>query len=112
MKLPIIILCVIFLIFGIGTNNLATSRNISKKERKESYEACIRLRKKAPNLNLNCENLLDDTDEFEEKDENENVEIKTLIIGENSTRKVNKSEEIKLRNLIQKLSNGNKIRKD
>ena len=51
-------------------------------------------------------------EEDEERGENDNSEIKTLFIDENNTRKVNKSEEIKLRNLIQKLSNGNKLRKD
>ena len=35
-----------------------------------------------------------------------------LIIRESNTRKVNKSEEIKLRDLIKKLSNDNKQRKD
>ena len=112
MKFSIIIICVIYLIFGIGSYNLSASKKILKKERKESYEACIRLKNKAPNLNLKCEHLLEDLDENEEKDENENTEIKTLFLDENNTRKVNKSEEIKLRNLIQKLSNGNKLRQD
>ena len=111
MKLPIILLCIIFLIFGIGSHNLRTTEDLLK-ERKESYDACIRLRNKAPNLDLKCEHLLDDMEEDEERGENDNSEIKTLFIDENNTRKVNKREEIKLRNLIQKLSNGNKLRKD
>ena len=57
--------------------------------------------------------MLDHRNSYQEndkKDEIDNTEIKTLIIGD--TRKVNKSEEIKLRNLIKKLTDGNKLRKD
>ena len=38
--------------------------------------------------------------------------VKFLSINVASTRKVNKSEEIKLRNLIKKLTSENKLRKD
>ena len=58
------------------------------EERKESYEACVRIRNKAPNLNLKCEDLLEGIVSNEE------------------------NEQIKLRKLIQKLSNGNNLRKD
>ena len=108
MKLTIIIISLIYLIFGFGSHNLKASEALLKKERMESYEPCIRLRKKAPNLNLKCEHLLDDMKENEVKDENNNSQIKILMLDENNIRKVNKSEEIKLRKLIQNLSNGNK----
>ena len=112
MKFPIIPLLLIFIIFEIVNNSFSSSNNIKNEEIKESYEACVRIRSKAPNLNLKCEDLLEDISTNEQKEENNNKEIKTLIINENNTRKVNKSEEIKLRKLIQKLSKGNKIRKD
>ena len=115
MKFLLIILCLIFLIWGIDNNNLSSIRDNLKEERKESFEACKRIKNKAPNLNLKCEHLLDDNAKNEEniqKDKFENTEIKTLTTGETNTRKVNKSEEIKLRNLIQALSNGKKLRKD
>ena len=115
MKFPIIPLSIVFIIFEIVNNSFSSSNAILIEERKESYEACVRIRNKAPNLKLKCEDLLEGivtNEENEQKEENSNIEIKTLIINENNTRKVNKSEEIKLRKLIQKLSNGNKLRKD
>ena len=114
MKISIVIIFIIFLIFGIENNNLSVSKN-NLKEIKESYEACRRLKEKAPLLNLKCEHLLDNFNANGENDikhEINNNEIKTLFINESHTRKVNKSEEIKLRNLIQNLSNGKKLRKD
>ena len=104
-----------FLIFGIQNNNLLSTNNNIYEERKESYEACIRLRKKAPNLNLKCERLIEKNTNNQRNNENDeinNTEIKTLSLDESVTRKVNKSEEKKLRNLIKKLSNENKLRKD
>ena len=115
MKFPIIPLLFVFLFFEIVNNSFSSSNTMLIEERKESYEACVRIRNKAPNLNLKCEDLLEgiiSNEENEQKEENSNTEIKTLIINENNTRKVNKSEEIKLRKLIQKLSNRNNLRKD
>ena len=104
-----------FLIFGIQNNNLLSINNTINEERKESYEACLKLRSKAPNLNLKCERLIENiinNRKTNENDEINNTEIKTLSLDESVTRKVNKSEERKLRNLIKKLSNENKLRKD
>ena len=104
-----------FLIFGIQNNNLLSINNTINEERKESYEACLKLRSKAPNLNLKCERLIENiinNRKTNENDEINNTEIKTLSLDESVTRKVNKSEEKKLRNLIKKLSNENKLRKD
>ena len=53
------------------------------------------------------------SDEETEKNPNSNnTGVKVLPNDVTGTRKVNKSEEIKLRNLIKKLSNENKLRKD
>ena len=112
MKLLLNALCLTFLIFGIHNNNLSSLRDKLKEERLESYEACKRIKKNAPNLNLKCEHLIEDFVKNEENSKKEEFEIKTLTTGETKTRKVNKSEEIKLRNLIKTLFNGNKLRKD
>ena len=103
---------ILVLLFIIGCN--AFSSNILlTKERRESYQACIKLRNKAPNLNLKCENLLEKTHSTEaEREVTNNTGVKFLSDSVVSTRKVNKSEEIKLRNLIKKLTSENKLRKD
>ena len=73
------------------------------KEQNEAYEACNSLRMKAPYLNLRCEKLIESS---EKNGEIANMKgIKLLSSNEANTRKVNKSEEIKLRNLIKKLTN-------
>ena len=97
----------------IGSNALPSSNSLLNKERRESYQACIRLRAKAPNFNLKCENLIENihSKEVEMEDANSNG-VKILSTDVARTRKVNKIEEIKLRNLIKKLTNQNKLRKD
>ena len=80
------------------------------KEQTEAYEACNRLKMKAPYLNLKCEKLIETS---EKKGENSNMKgIKLLSSNDANTRKVDKSEEIKLRNLIKKLTSESNIRKD
>ncbi len=113
MKSIVIALPILFLMFIIGSNALSFSSTVLNNEKRESYLACIRLRKKAPNLNLNCENL-DENINSEEKYAKETYQssIKFLSSKETETRKVNKSEEIKLRKLIKKLSVERKLRKD
>ena len=105
-------LSILFIMFIIGSNALSSSNAILIKERKESYQACIRLRSKAPNLNLQCENLLDNlpTEETVKNVESNNPRIKILSDEAAVTRKVNKSQEIKLRNLIKKLTNEKNLR--
>ena len=114
MKIFVIAFSILFLFFFIGNVELSSLKGIVYKDRSDSYESCIRLIKKAPYINLKCENLKEIVDKSEEKlkEKSETVEIKikTLYLGKNSTKKVNKSEEVKLRNLIQKLSNDNKLR--
>ena len=80
------------------------------KEQNEAYEACNSLRTKAPYLNLRCEKLIESS---EKNGEIANMKgIKLLSSNEANTRKVNKSEEIKLRNLIKKLTSESILRKD
>ena len=116
MKSLAIALSIVYLIFTIGSNELSSSNNIALKEKRESYMACIRLKIKAPNLNLNCENLLENFPFQETENVNDSnlrtPGVKILSTDEAVTRKVNKSEELKLRNLIKKLSSENKLRRD
>ena len=114
MKSFAIALSLIFIIFIIGGNALSSS-NILINEKMESYQACVRIRNKAPNLNLRCEKLIENIPELVKTAKNvdsSNNGVKMLSNDEAFTRKVNKSEEIKLRNLIEKLANENKLRKD
>ena len=116
MKFTSFLLILAFLFFYIKSNNLRSLDDRINNKRKQSYEACIRLTQKAPHLNLSCENLLYDNIETNEESEKKiklrGAEIKTLLIDESEIRKVNKIEEIKLRNLIQKLSKNNQNKKD
>ena len=105
MKWPFIALPIMFLMFIIGSNELSSN----DRENKESYEACIRLKKKAPYFNLNCEHLLPLQKSINQSG---NKNIKTLYINESNIRKVSKIEESKLKKLMKKLSNENKLRKD
>ena len=111
MKIFTITFSLLLFFFILGNVELSSSKGIIYKDRRDSYESCIKLRKKAPYFNLKCENLLENDvyeENINEKSENNENKIKTLYLGESGTRKVNKSQEIKLRNLIQKLSNENK----
>ena len=107
MKWLFIALPITLLMFIIGSNELSSN----DKEKKESYEACIKLKRKAPYFNLKCEQLLPFPKAINHY-KNVNKNIKTLYINESNVRKVNKIEENKLKRLMQKLSNGNKLRND
>ena len=113
MKSFAIALSILYIIFIIGSNALSSSNAILIKERKESYQACVRLRTKAPNLNLQCEKLIENlptTEETAKNVESNSSGIRMLSNDAAVTRKVNKSQEIKLRNLIKKLTIENKLR--
>ena len=116
MKSFAIALSILLIMYGIGSNAFSSfSNTILIKERKESYQACIRLRSKAPNLNLHFENLLENTPIDEETGKNNDKNSQGVKILSNDvalTRKVNKGQEIKLRNLIKKLTNENRTRRD
>ena len=111
MKSFAIALSIIFVVFTIGSNAFTSSNLLKRKEQEESYIACKNLKMKAPNLKLNCENLAPKRIE-EEEIQNNNSEIKILKTVDAGTRKVNKNEEHKLRNLINQLTFENIIRKD
>ena len=111
MKIFTITISLLLFFFILGNVELSSSKGIIYNDRRDSYESCIKLRMKAPYFNLKCENLLENDvyeEKINEKSENSENKIKTLYLGESGARKVNKSQEIKLRNLIQKLSNENK----
>ncbi len=113
MKNFVIAFSILFFLFIIGNVELSSLKGIVYKDRRDSYESCISLRKKAPYINLKCENLIETVEnkveQLNEKSQAEKNKIKTLYLGQNSTRQVNKSEEIKLRSLIQKLLKDNKL---
>ena len=112
MKLEIISFSLLFMAIVIGCIELS-STNAVNKNRKESYHSCIRLREKAPYFNLKCEILLDDIKDNREKSNgNIDTNIKSLSLDKSATRKVDKNQEIKLKNLIRKLSHGKKLRID
>ena len=113
MKWLFIALPFILLMYIIGSNELSSNIIIYEKQ-KVSYEACDKLRRKAPYFNLKCEKLLDNIPIPEPKNKNEanNTKFKTLSKLDTTTRKVNKIEEKKLRILMQKLSYENNLRKD
>ena len=100
----------IFMAYRITSNAMPNFLNNVTKEKNEAYEACNRLRKKAPYLNLKCEKLKESP-----KKSDENIKIagmKLLSSEDTNMKKVNKSQEIKLRNLIKKLQSENMLRKD
>ena len=105
MKSISIALSLIFIISIIGSNAFTSSNFLRLKEQQESYIACKSLKSKAPYLKLNCENLAPKKVVKMENAQLSNIKI--LQNHETETRKVNKSEEIKLRNLIRKLKNQN-----
>ena len=80
---------------------------VSKNQKEQSYKACTDLKRKAPFIKLNCEKILESVTTIE-SDKNENG-IKTLSRQDSETRKVNQSQEIKLRHLIRKLYSENKL---
>ena len=105
MKSLYIALSIIYIILIIDCNAFTSSNLLRLKEQQEAYQACKNLKNKAPNLRLNCENLAP-------KEEINKLGVKVVRTEETETRKVNKYEEIKLRNLIKKLKNENVVKKD
>ena len=112
MKSFAIALSIIFIVFIIGSNAFTSSNLLRFREQEESYLACKSLKRKAPNLKLNCEILAPKKVQETEDNKNNNNGVKILQTDETGTRKVNKSEEIKLRNMMKTLIYENIIRKD
>ena len=107
MKSIVIALSLIIIVFTLGSNALTSSNFLRLKEQQESYLACQSLKSKAPYLKLNCENL---APKLPEKSHNPDVSSIKILPYETETRKVNKSEEMKLRNLMRKLRSENVLR--
>ena len=80
---------------------------ISKNQKEQSYEACLDLKRKAPFIKLNCEKILESIPTIKSAMNEDG--IKTLSKQDSETRKVNQSQEIKLRHLLRKLYTENKL---
>ena len=91
----------------IGKCDLPSNHSL-KQQQKESYSACMDLKRKAPFINLNCQKILENFPAIKSA-LNEDNGIKTLSKTDSESRKVNESEEIKLRNLLRKLYSENKL---
>ena len=99
----------IFTIYIITSNAMPNFLYNWTKEEAEAYEACVRLKTKAPYINLRCEKLK----ETSRKNAVKLIKgIKLLSSRDASTRKVDKIQEMKLRNLLTKLTFENILRKD
>ena len=110
MRNYVIALVISFTLYAITSNAMPNFLNNITKEQNEAYEACNQLRVKAPYLNLKCEQLKETP---RKNGENVNMKgIKLLSNNDAHTRKVNQSQEKKLRNLIKKLTAENASRKD
>ena len=105
------ILLISFIIFEFANTSL---NNISKEE-EESLNTCLQLKIQAPYLNLDCEKIITNkTNEENQKlfygnlrKEKTNQNIKTISLEDikRNTKKINKTDEIKLKDLIRKLRN-------
>ena len=106
------ILLISFIIFEFANTSL---NNISKEE-EESFNACLQLKIQAPYLNLDCEKIITNKNSNEEnqklfygnlRKEKTNQNIKTISLEDikRNTKKINKTDEIKLKDLIRKLRN-------
>ena len=111
MKWLFIALPIILLIFVITCNEISSNFIVSEEIR-ESYEACMRLKRNAPYFKLNCYSLIEKISKPETVDKQEinKKGVKTLSTYESNTIKVNKIEEIKLKKFIHRLSHENKMR--
>ena len=111
MKICAIVFSLLFFAFIIENIELSSFHDNINQDRKDSYEACIKLKAKAPYFNLKCDIFLDYQNEERDIEnkifEKDEYKIKILYMDKTETRKVNESEEIKLRNLIKKLSDEN-----
>ena len=109
MKVIINLLAFFFIFLSIKYIELKDTNNFEKEHNEaiESFEACIRLRRKS-NFNLKCEDLLDKNEKMENIEKISKTKIKTLSFDESETRRVNKKVEGKLRNLMSKISNENR----
>ena len=85
------------------------SNELLKQQKKESYQACMDLKRKAPFIKLNCQKLLENIPTINSAMNEEDNGIKTLSKTDSETRKVNDMQEKKLKNLLRKLYSENKL---
>ena len=109
MRIFVIAFLIIFMVLKITPNAMPIFLNNETKEKNEAFEACTSLRKKAPYLNLKCEKLQEKPRKIEDATK---TNVKLLSIEDESTRKVNKIQELKLRKLLEKLYSENVLKKD
>ena len=95
MKSYVIAILLVLIIFMIGGNANSSSNTSASIKKMESYQACLKVKEKV-HINLKCEKLI----EIERDSENVKVLPKAIV----QTRKVNKKEEIKIRDYLHKLS--------
>ena len=95
MKSFVIALSLLIVMIIIGSNANSSLNQDLQTSKRESYQACLRIRAKA-HYNLKCEKLIET--------EHRNEKIQILSFSASQTRKVNKIEEIKLREFLKHLS--------
>ena len=88
----------VILVFIIDSNANSSSNKYIQITKREPFQACLRINEKF-NINLKCEKLAENIN-------TQNVQIIPQTIAK--TRKVNKNEEMKLRQYLLQLSNENK----
>ena len=108
MKIYIYVFILVLFNIFIGRCDLPSNSGLNQQQR-ESYAACMDLKKKAPFINLNCQKILESFPKIKSVLNDENNGIKTLSKIDSETRKVNEGQEIKLRNLLRKLYSENKL---
>ena len=96
-------------------NNKRLGDTMLHLDKINSYKSCIKLKEKIKNLNLKCEDLLNE--EKEKNDKLPNPYLKDLIKKEknsniisiretvNYTKKIDKKDKVKLMNLVKALKN-------
>ena len=102
-----ILICLIIIVFS------NTSSNELTEEKEQSLNACRKLKKQAPYLNLKCENIIEDNNSEQNKVKNlrkkENIKQQFRTISfediKANTKKINATDEKRLRNLIRQLKN-------
>jgi alanyl-tRNA synthetase len=108
----LILVCLIILVFS------NTSSNEITEEQEKSLSACLKLKKQAPYLNLKCENILEKniseekqnitdfkSDNLREDNSTENFRTISFEDIKANTKKINATDEKRLRKLIKQLKN-------
>lgn len=98
-------------------NNKRLGDTLIKYDKQSSFNSCIKLREKLKNLNLKCEEIIQEKNEEKEKNEKlHNIFFKELIKPkfsnvfviretDNYIKKINKKDKDKLMKLVKSLKN-------